>query len=328
MASFPSYGEPTFFTHAFMDVKTLIEEVLIDLGNNKTLTDVSSKIQIIVRLLGDENLKKWYQSEFVTGYKEQDLPDYRISQAADIKADYLRPQGFGMWKISGQSVPVANLGAEKYREIMTVRITDTISSIIEYAKHPDHIAMSLSPYECRLVQQVLGYAQIQSVHKELSPSTFQTIIDSVQGKIIEMFMDIDEKVFNGGLDIKSDRGKKEIHQVITNNITAGIYQSGNGVIDASDSTIAAKIDNALSHEATEQLRQLADKIESVANDTDEEFGEIAQEIVDIKAELAVDKPDRNLLKKSFKALTWGASVSCKVAIEELVKKAIEILHVE
>ena len=224
-------------------------------------------------------------------------------------------------------MPVANLGSEKYGEIMTVRMTDTISSIIEYAKHPDHIAMSLSPYECRLVQQVLGYAQIQSVHKELSPSTFQTIIDSVQGKIIEMFMDIDEKVFNGGLDIKSDRGKKEIHQVITNNITAGIYQSGNGVIDASGSTIAAQIDNALSHKATEQLRQLADNIESVAKDTDKEFGEIAQDIVDIRDELNSRNPNRGFLKKSFKALSWGASVSCRTAIEELVKKAIELLNV-
>lgn len=310
-----------------MDVKTLIEEVLIDLGNNKSLTEVSSKIQIIVRLLGDDDLKEWYQAEFVSGYKDQDLPEYRISQAADIKADYLCPQGFGMWKVSGQSVPVANLGSEKYGEIMTVRMTDTISSIIEYAKHPDHIAMSLSPYERRLVQQVLGYAQIQSVHKELSPSTFQTIIDSVQGKIIEMFMDIDEKVFNGGLDIKSDRGMKEIHQVITNNITAGIYQSGNGVIDASCSTIAAQIDNALSHEVTEQLRQLADNIESVAKNTDEELGEIAQDIVDIRDELNSRNPNRDFLKKSFKALSWGASVSCRTAIEELVKKAIKLLNV-
>lgn len=310
-----------------MEVKTLIEEVLIDLGNNKTLTDVSSKIQIIVRLLGDDDLKKWYQCEFVTGYKEQNLPEYRISQAAEIKADYLRPQGFGMWKVSGQSVPVANLGAEKYKEIMTVRMTDTIASIIEYAKHPDHIAMSLSPYECRLVQKVLGYAQIQSVHKELSPATFQTIIDSVQGKIIELFMDLDEKVFNGGLDIKTERGKKEIHQVITNNFIAGVIQTGNGVIEASGSTIAAYVDNEVSMDTILQLRELAERIESLAREADEEFDEIAQEIVDIKAELAVDKPNRTLLKKSFKALMWGASVTCRSAIEELVKKAVDLLSV-
>ena len=42
--------------------------------------------------------------------------------------------------------------------------------------------MSLSPYEQMLVQKVLGEAHIQNVHKVLSPSTFQTIIDNVQGR--------------------------------------------------------------------------------------------------------------------------------------------------
>ena len=41
-----------------MDTKKLIEEVLLDLDNNKSLKDVSIKIQIIVRLLGDDKLKE------------------------------------------------------------------------------------------------------------------------------------------------------------------------------------------------------------------------------------------------------------------------------
>ncbi len=310
-----------------MNAKKLIEEVLADLANNKSLTDVSSKIQIIVRLLGNEELKKWYQCEFVTGYKDQDidLPEYRISQAAGIKADYLQPQGFGMWKVSGQSVPVSNLGGEKYMQVMTVRLTDTISSIIEYAKHPEQIAMSLSPYESQLVQRVLGQVQIQTMHKELSPSTFQTVIDSVQGRIIEMFMDLDEKVFNGRLDIKSDEAKQVINQTITNNIYAGIIQNGNGTIDAQGAKIAAKMEDGMSSDIINQLRSLADMIESVAKDADEEFDDIAKEIVDIRSELSSNNPDRNLVKKSFKALAWGASVSCKTAIEELVKTAIGLL---
>lgn len=92
-----------------MDTKKLIEEVLLALGNNKSLTDVSSKIQIIVRLLGDKKLKSWYTCEFVTGYKDKELPDYRISRAVEIKANYIVPQGFGAWKLSGQSVPVRQL---------------------------------------------------------------------------------------------------------------------------------------------------------------------------------------------------------------------------
>lgn len=308
-----------------MDTKKLIEEVLLALGNNKSLTDVSSKIQIIVRLLGDEKLKSWYTCEFVTGYKDQELPDYRISRAVEIKANYIVPQGFGAWMLSGQSVPVANLGLEKYKEIMTVRFCDTISAIIEYSKHPEDVAMSLSPYEQMLVQEVLGEAHIQNVHKVLSPSTFQTIIDNVQGRIIDMFMDLNERIFNGELDLKSDSAKKEIHQVITNNITAGIVQTGAGTIEANNATIAAKIEQSPSADVIAKLNSLAVEIERVAKDADEEFDDIARELIDIRTELSKPQPNSSFLKKSFKALTWGATVSCKTTIEELVKKAIEYL---
>ena len=308
-----------------MDTKKLIEEVLLDLGNNKSLTDVSSKIQIIVRLLGDEKLKSWYTCEFVTGYKDQELPDYRISRAVDIKANYIVPQGFGALQLSGQSVPVANLGLEKYKEIMTVRFCDTISAIIEYSKHPEDVAMSLSPYEQMLVQKVLGEAHIQNVHKVLSPSTFQTIIDNVQGRIIDMFMDLNERIFNGELDLKSDSAKKEIHQVITNNITAGIVQTGAGTIEANNATIVAKIEQSPSADVIAKLNSLAVEIEGVAKDADEEFDDIARELIDIRTELSKPQPNSSFLKKSFKALTWGVTVSCKTTIEELVKKAIEYL---
>ena len=308
-----------------MDTKKLIEEVLLDLGNNKSLTDVSSKIQIIVRLLGDEKLKSWYTYEFVTGYKDQELPEYRITHAVEIKANYIVSRGFSAWKLSGQSVPVANLGLEKYKEIMTVRFCDTISAIIEYSKHPKDVAMSLTPYEQMLVQKVLGEAHIQNVHKVLSPSTFQTIIDNVQGRIIGMFMDLNERVFNGELDLKSNSAKKEIHQVITNNITAGIVQTGPGTIEANNATIAAKIEQSPSADVIAKLNSLADEIERMAKDADDEFNDIARELIDIRMELSKPQPNSSFLKKSFKALTWGATVSCKTTIEELVKKAIEYL---
>lgn len=308
-----------------MDTKKLIEGVLLDLGNNKSLTDVSSKIQIIVRLLGDEKLKSWFTCEFITGYTDQELPNYRISSAVEIKANYIVPQGFGAWTFSGQSVPVANLGLEKYKEIMTVRFYDTISAIIEFSKSPKDLCMSLSPYEQVLVQKVLGEAHIQNVHKILSPSTYQTIIDNVQGRIIDMFMDLNEQVFSGELDLKSNSAKKEIHQVITNNITAGIVQTGPGTIEANNATIAAKIEQSPSADAIAKLNSLADEIEGVAKDADEEFDDISRELIDIRTELSKPQPNSTFLKKSFKALTWGATVSCKTTIEELVKKAIEYL---
>ena len=310
-----------------MDTKKLIEEVLLDLGNNKSLTDVSSKIQIIVRLLGDEKLKSWYTYEFVTGYKNQELPDYRISRAVEIKANYIVPQGFGAWKLSGQSVPVANLGLEKYKEIMTVRFCDTISAIIEYSKHPEDVAMSLSPYEQVLVQKVLGEAHIQNVYKVLSPSTFQTIIDNVQGRIIDMFMDLNERVFNGELDLKSSTAKEEIHQVITNNITAGIVNTGNGVVNAQGAMNIIGENNSVSPDCKEELLKILSEIDKIARTLqNREYDEVSS---DIRIELEKDEPSKNFIKRCFQSipsiLTGVGTGVVANEVSPLVKAAIDLL---
>jgi len=308
-----------------MDVKKLIEEVLMALGDNKSLIDVSSKIQIIVRLLGDEKLGTWYDCEFVKGYLDEDVPEYRISGAAEIKADYLVPQGTGAWNITNQSVPVANLGMDKYNEIMTIKVKDNISSIIEYSKHPNKMVMTLSPYETALIQKVLGYAHIRSVYKVVPPSVFQTILDNVQNRIIDLFMDLNEKVFNGELDLASSQGKKEITQVVNNYITAGVVQTGSGTIDASHSSIAENLTCNVSADIKDKLNVIIDELERVVKKEDEGKTEITKDLSDIRAELQTSNPQPKVLKKSFKALVWGASVSCKAAIEKLVGDAIDLL---
>jgi uncharacterized protein (UPF0335 family) len=310
-------------TKTNMDVKQLIEEVLIDLGNNKSLTDVSSKIQIIVRLLGDDNLRDWFNCEFVKGYTDEELPDYRVTRAADIKANYIVPQGFGAWSMPDQSVPMFNLGKEKYDEIMIIKLKENVSSIIECSKHPEKMAMSLSPYETALVQKVLGEVHIRSVHKVIPPSAFQHIIDNVQNRIIDMFMDINEKVFNGELDVTSSQGKKELQQVIFNNITAGIVQTGSGTIDASHATIAANTTSTVSAEVKDKLNAIVDELERIVRDEDN--AEIKQDLSDLRTELQAPNPQPQILKKSFKALVWGASVTCKATIEKLVGDAIDLL---
>lgn len=308
-----------------MDVKKLIEEVLIDLGNNKSLTDVTSKIQIIVRLLGDDKLRKWYNSEFVTGYTDEQLPDYRKSRAADIKANYMTPQGFGALHMPNQSVPVMNLGMEKYNQIMTIEIKENISSIVEYSKHPNNMAMTLSPYEKGLVQKVLGYSQIIGVHKIVPPSVFQHIIDNVLNRIIDLFMDLSEKVFNGELDITSSQGKKEITQVVNNYINAGVVNTGNGSIDASNSTNTVNINSPMNDEVKENLSYIISEIEKIASDHEDWLKDISQELLDIHSELNSATPEPKVLAKSFKALAWGASVTCKATIEKLVSDAVDLL---
>lgn len=303
-----------------MDVKKLIEDVLIDLADNKTLVDISSKLQIIVRLLGDESLKTWYTCEFITGYNDiKLLPDYRISRVADIKATYIVPQGLGLMHISGQSVPMGNLGVDRYKEIMTVRFTDTIASIIDYSKNPKDIAMSLTPYELSLVQEVLMEAHIQSVKKVLSPSAFQTIIDNVKGRIIDMFMDLNEKFFDGSLDLKTKSTKDVIHQVVTNYITAGVVQTGDGTINASNITNVIGDNNTISTSTIDDLKGILQTMNSLMVGRSAEFDEVSEEL---SCELSKPSPVKKILKRGFQALK---GLACNISTEVLASKLMPLL---
>lgn len=141
-----------------------------------------------------------------------------------------------------------------------------------------------------------------NVHKVLSPSTFKTIIDTVRGNIIDMFMGLNEKVFGGEIDVKSESTQRHTYQMITNNITTGIYQSGNGIIDVSQSTIIGNL-----------------------RETNEGLSAIAEEIADIRNELEKPKPRNKFLKTCFKALSWGGTATVQAAIDNLIGKAIDLL---
>ena len=206
---------------------------------------------------------------------------------------------------------------------MNIKLKENISSIIEYSKHPEKMAMSLSPYETALVQKVLGEAHIRSVHKVIPPSVFKTIIDNVQTRIIDLFMDLNDRVFNGELDIASGQGKKEMQQVINNYFTAGFVQTGSGTINASHANIAANMTSTVSAETKDKLNAIVDELERIVRDEDN--AEIKQDLSDIRTELQAPNPQPQILRKSFKALFWGASVTCKAAIEKLVGDAIDIL---
>ena len=60
-----------------MDTKQLIESLVKDLYENKPLSDVFLKLQVVVYLLKNEQLIEWFNNE--NGYDNgKTLPQYRI----------------------------------------------------------------------------------------------------------------------------------------------------------------------------------------------------------------------------------------------------------
>ena len=107
-----------------MNVKKLIEDVITALANNCPLDSVSSKVQVISRLLKNERFRKWVDCEFVHGYKsDEETPEYRTMYIAGVRASYVAPAGFGsIVKYTNQQIPIENLGVERYKKIAKIYV--------------------------------------------------------------------------------------------------------------------------------------------------------------------------------------------------------------
>ena len=311
-----------------MNIKKLIEEVITDLGNNRSLDDIASKVQIIARLLKNDDFQDWVSKEFLDGYRsDEKLPEYRISSAAGIKATYMVPQGLGALHVSNAEIPMMNLGREKYDEVMKVRLLDAIPAIQKYAENVEHLSMSLSSYEKCLVQQVLGEAQIMNCHKELSPSSFLVPIEKVRAKLIDMFIDFDESLFDNTIDFNAINQKTEISRIVNNYISnSGIYNAGTGSVAVNDSIVAQGENISVVNDGVKTVLDLLYKVEDLCSQTQADKTEIQETLNQMREELKSPQPRKGLLKMGFNALLGLGKAAALTGVEEIVKEGVQALN--
>lgn len=313
-----------------MNIKKLIEDVITDLANNCTLDSVSSKVQVISRLLKNDKFRNWVDCEFVYGYKyEQDIPEYRTLYIIEVVADYVQPAGLGnMIKYTNKRVPIENLGADKYKEIAKLKIPNTIS-IIQQAIRPDQdIRIAVAPYETADIQRTLGYCQILSMHKIVSSQQYQNIIDKTKAVLIDFFIELNETVLDNEIDFNVMTKRNDIERVVNNTIYAGVVNTGDGSVAISDSTVVGGKDNqvTISADVKQQLNNIVRQIEALVQDVDDDRTDIADAIIAIKEELKADIVRTKPLKLAFNAIRGVISGLTETGIEKLIEQGIKLLQ--
>ena len=89
------------------------------------------KLQVIAKLLKNEEFKSWVHNEYINGYDEEvNVPEYRNINIISIIASFTQHQGFGrIMQYSNFEVPIINLGIQKYNEIANITIRHTVLAL-------------------------------------------------------------------------------------------------------------------------------------------------------------------------------------------------------
>lgn len=315
-----------------MDIKKLIEEVIYDLANDATMSSITSKVQVISRLLKNTTFTKWVNEEFVSGYTSRDdIPNCRKVIIVDVKGSYLTPTGFGSAiKYTNVVIPIGNLSNEDYTKMRTLYILEPISSIEDWIKQNSDIHYSLTHGESCQIQKILQDSQILRVYKVASRQCMRKIVNNAKTKLLDIFLDFNESLFENDIDFNAMNKKTEISQIVNQTINAGVYVDKGASANISNPTFLKGNNNniQINAENTDKIRDIISEIKALSKDIDADREDMAFAILEINTKLNEAKNPK-AIKLAFNSLKGILSSATKSAILDkinaLIAKGIELV---
>lgn len=310
-----------------MDVKALIESLILDMANNNDIVSISRKAQVIASLLGNDNFTNWVYKEFVNGYHQDDtLPQYRRITAIEVKATYIMPHGLGAIKYSNVTIPVQNLGKDKYDKIMDTCVYETLSIIKQLIPEKDNIYGSLIPTHQYYIQNgILRECQIFSIYKVFSRQDYMKIVDFSLNHLLEMLLDFNKELFDNDINFNV-MTKQQKNEIINNIYNATVVNTGEGNIKIEDGNLVGGNSTVtISNKVSDRIKDLLEQIESLEKKVDEDEQDMAQYIFEIKQELDSKMPQPAIIKRALRALKTLKIIAAEKAVEYGIDQLIPLL---
>ena len=301
------------------EIKKLIERIIQDLGDDKPISGVLLKAQIVAANLGNENFSTWIKNE-QNGYpNSMDIPDYRILNAI-VKADISQPLGM----VCNCTIPPGMFENEQLNDLLSrARIWQSLFEIENMCKTKPSGNFSIN---CPVIvySEVNRYVRgnVQNVRQEFPVSSLASIADIFKSKLLSFFIEIDKKL-EAGVDFSSI-GKESVNQIMTTyNINSAVANIGDGTINTGDI-----IGNDITQYVTDHCKQETFmKILSAIKDVVEKSGnaELMEQVNDIQEECKKAHWSKKLLKTTLNALKGIATGVVVDQLSPLIANALALL---
>lgn len=306
-------------------LKSLVDSVISDLTENKSIESILLKTQTISHYLKDEEFSTWIKHE-LNGYGDDEypLPDYRKINCI-VKVDISQP--FGRMA-KNYPFPCEYIKDDKIRERMThMAVFESLSEIelmMKDDKHGNDLTIAVPQYIVQnyMEKYVEGYILVANQH--IYMNNIQAVISKFKSLLLTFFLELNDKM-NWELNFDVMATKQIIKQImVTNNINAAVVATEGSTI----STGAVSVENshignvAYSNEQKEFLSVLKD-IEKLVKESGNQNLKDSVDIV--KAETQKPKWNKKLMTMGLNAIKGIANGFVVKGLMTLVEKAIVIL---
>ena len=276
-----------------LNYKELAENILSDVMNNGSISDILLKTKIFASKRGDKELLDWVSKE-LGGYDVKP-PKYRILPSG-LKVEVFVPfRGTARLDFPAEMIKdkdvrnrLSNMGFNNpISEIENLCQSSNDDSATVQTKVHVYAYQFMAPYINGDIQDAFQYVTKASVSQ---------IIVAVKSLLIDFFLKVsNEEDIDFNTFVKNNPS-------MSGNITinAGVVNTGSGTVNAQGSTNVVGDNNTITPESKQELLRILTEIDKIAvplNSCD--YNEVSQEI---KNELEKDAPAKNLLKRCFQAI--------------------------
>ncbi|HHL7745720.1 TPA: abortive phage resistance protein, partial [Escherichia coli] len=167
------------------------------------------KAKMISVKLGLQDISEWLEHE-LNGYPRLDqVPDYRIITNAPVKAfnPYVGWIPYQLGNVEDK---------ELYKSLTTIRISNPVSMLIEYAKKEDTLYSELPVFMADFLQKMAGCEY--SMSWVINPAQITKILSHIKSKVLDWALLLESKNILGEGLLFSPEEKQEAVGMTVNNI--------------------------------------------------------------------------------------------------------------
>lgn len=306
-------------------LKSLVDSVISDLTENKSIESILLKTQTISHYLKDEEFSTWIKHE-LNGYGDDEypLPDYRKINCI-VKVDISQP--FGRMA-KNYPFPCEYIKDDKIRERMThMAVFESLSEIelmMKDDKHGNDLTMAVPQYIVQnyMAKYVEGYILVANQH--INMNNIQAVISKFKSLLLTFFFELNDKM-DWKLNFDVLATKQIIKQImVTNNINAAVVATeGSTISTGSVSVENSHIGNVAYSNEQKEFLSVLEEIEKLVKESDNQ--DLKDSVDIVKAETHKPKWNKKLMTMGLNAVKGVANGFVVKGLMAMVEKAIVML---
>ena len=302
-----------------VDFKGLAENILADLMNNVSISDILLKTKIFASKRGDEELLTWVTNE-LDGYEDKP-PKYRIVKSG-VKVNVFIPGRY--MTVEFHPEMIEDLGVSE--RLSNMPFHNPIAELSTICKDGSDdgslVTMHVPVYVYPYINDYIN-GDIQDVYQYTTKAAVAQIIVAVKSVLIDYLLKVSNEK-----DIDFSTFIKNNPKMNKTTIIAGVVHTGSGDVNAQGSTNIIGDNNNVYNCNKEELLKILAEIDKMAEATkpNPDYEELVD---DIRKELEKEQPEKKNLKRFFQLIpTFLSGIASSVAgngLTELISSAIALL---